>query len=375
MVEANRGKVLIVGGGIAGMSAAWALARRGFKVEIFEQGQIPNPRGSSYDEHRITRHHYGESKGYARLMPAAFKAFDALYADIGARPFDPLPLVALMREDTPFFEASLESLEELGIAYQRLAVEEIARRYPMIETSGLTAGFEAGGAGVLFPTRILIALAVHLTGRGVRFHPSTLVTAVDPERGTVTVGDTVHGGDVVIVAAGAWIDRLVPDFKGMAVPSRQTAFYLAPPLDLAAAWAKAPIFIDLGMATRSYTIPPRPGTRLRIGDHLFTRTGDPDDDRVATEEDIARLMGAARAAYRGFERYTMLERKACFYTVTEDEGFIIKPIGAKGYGLSACSGHGFKFGPLMGEGLARVVAGERPAEGLEAWAAGRAPAL
>ncbi len=62
-------KALIVGGGIAGLSAAWALARRGVAVELFEQGTLPNPRGSSYDEHRIIRHAYGQMEGYARLMP------------------------------------------------------------------------------------------------------------------------------------------------------------------------------------------------------------------------------------------------------------------------------------------------------------------
>jgi glycine/D-amino acid oxidase-like deaminating enzyme len=40
-------KALIVGGGIAGLSTAWALARRGVRVELFEQGPLPNPRASS----------------------------------------------------------------------------------------------------------------------------------------------------------------------------------------------------------------------------------------------------------------------------------------------------------------------------------------
>ena len=35
-------KVLIVGGGIAGLSTAWALARRGMQVELFEQGPLPS---------------------------------------------------------------------------------------------------------------------------------------------------------------------------------------------------------------------------------------------------------------------------------------------------------------------------------------------
>ncbi|MGN6468769.1 MAG: hypothetical protein ACTHLC_04210 [Rhizobiaceae bacterium] len=39
------------------------------------------------------------------------------------------------------------------------------------------------------------------------------------------------------------------------------------------------------------------------------------------------------------------ERKACYYTVTEDEHFVIRPAGKKATLLSACSGHGFKLAP------------------------------
>jgi sarcosine oxidase/sarcosine oxidase subunit beta len=59
-------KVLIVGGGIAGLSTAWALRRRGFSVEFFEKGPLPNPKASSYDEHCFLRYAYGTMDGYAR---------------------------------------------------------------------------------------------------------------------------------------------------------------------------------------------------------------------------------------------------------------------------------------------------------------------
>lgn len=365
------GTVLVVGSGIAGLSTAWALTRRGFRVEVFEQGQIPNAKASSYDEHRITRHAYGDFPGYARLMPEAFAAYEALWADLGVRHFEPLPLVVFMREAVTWFEGSRVSMDEMGIACRDIPLDAIADRYPMIETRGITGAYEADGAGMLFPIRILTDLVVHLAARGVRFHPGRPVSAVDPEMATVAVGAQVHRGDAVVVAAGAWVDRLVPELKGVAVPSRQAVAFVAPPAELADAWARAPIFIDLGLESGTYTLPPRPGTRLKLGDHQFTRTGDPDSDRLATDDDVARLYAAARLSYRDFDRYTVLERKACFYTVTEDEAFIAKPIGARGYVLSACSGHGFKLGPLMGEGVARVIAGERDARDLPDWAAGR----
>ncbi len=371
MTHASPPRVLVVGSGIAGLSTAWALARRGFAVEVFEQGQVPNAKASSYDEHRITRHAYGTFDGYARLMPDAFRVYEDLWADLGARHFEPLPLVVLKREDVPWYGASRASMDELDVAHRDIPLGEVASRYPMLETDGLTGAYEAEGAGVLFPIRILTDMVVHLAGRGVRFHAGARVDSVDPEAGTVRVGAAVHAGDAVVVAAGAWVDRLVPHLRGVAVPSRQAVAYLAPPIDLAEAWRRAPVFIDLGQESGTYTLPPRPGTRLKVGDHEFTRRGDPDGDRLATDADVERLFRAAALSYRGFDRYTVLERKACFYTVTEDESFVAEAIGAKGYVLSACSGHGFKLGALMGEGVARVIAGERSREALPHWAAGR----
>jgi sarcosine oxidase/sarcosine oxidase subunit beta len=131
--------------------------------------------------------------------------------------------------------------------------------------------------------------------------------------------------------------------------------YLTPPPDLDSAWKSAPIFSDFGNDSGNYLLPPRPGTRLKFGDHVFTCRGDPDASRLATDKDVERLIEAGRLAYKDFDTYTPLERKACYYTVAEDEHFVIRPLSARGTVLSACSGHGFKLGPLSGEEAAQLV--------------------
>lgn len=369
-VVMSRGKVLVVGAGIAGLSTAWALVRRGFSVELFEQGPIPNPKATSYDEHRITRHAYGTFSGYARLMPDAFRAYDAMWADIGATHLDSRPLLVLARGAAPWYDGACASMDELGIGYREIPLAEVERRYPMVAPEGLTAVMEADGSGVLFPIRILIDLTVWLGDHGVVFRPMSLVTEVDPEAGAVVANGVRHTGDHVVVCAGAWVTRILPELAGTLVPSRQAVVFISPPLELVAAWKTAPVIIDLGEHSGTYTLPARPGTRLKVGDHNFSRVGDPDGDRTATEDEVERLMAAARVAYKDFDRYMVLERKACFYTVTDDERFVVRPIGAKAIVVSACSGHGFKLGALMGQGVAEAIAGERALAGLADWAAG-----
>lgn len=364
-------KALIVGGGIAGLSTAWALARRGVEVELFEQGPLPNPRASSYDEHRITRHAYGVMEGYAHLMPEAFRVWDGLWRAIGTSHYEPCGAVYFLRHDDGWYGGMSRSLDAMGIGYRDIPLDDVERRFPMVQADGLERVVATDGAGMLFPVRILTDLVVLLGRLGVRLRTGTLVSEVDPERGRVVADGAVHEGDVVVVAAGAWADRLVPGLRGVAVPSRQAVLYLSPPADLAEAWAAAPVMLEVRPEGGLYTLPPRRGTRLKVGDHVFSRSGDPDGDRIAHARDLERLWPAARAAYRDLDRYSVLEPKACFYTVTETEEFLVHPTGAAGWLVSACSGHGFKLGALMGELVGRAIAGEMPAAEVTELAAGR----
>jgi sarcosine oxidase/sarcosine oxidase subunit beta len=362
--------VLIVGGGIAGLLTAWALSRRGIGVTLFEQGPLPNPHASSFDEHRIIRHAYGAMEGYARLMPGAFALWERLWGDLHpVRGYEETGATYFLRDDMSWYEPSVRSLEELGVAYRDVPLDEVAERYPMINLHGLQRTVETGGAGMLFPAVILTALVAALPGMGVQFHTSCTVSEVDADTGIIVADGERYRGDAVVIAAGAWVDRLVPSLRGVAVPSRQAVVYLAPPPDLAAAWASAPVMLNRSKVGGTYTLPPRRGTRLKVGDHVFSRRGNPDDDRVARLEDLERLLPALGVAYRDIERYSVLERRACFYTVSEDERFIVRPEGDRGWVISACSGHGFKLAPAMAEAVAQALTGERDAAAIPAWAA------
>jgi len=294
-----------------------------------------------------------------------------LWRDIGARHYEPTGAVYFLRQDSDWYEATARTLDGMGIGHREIALADVPGRFPMVQADGLRRVVETDGAGMLFPVRILTDLVVLLTRMGVRLHAGVRVTEVDPEAGRLVADGTAHTGDVVVVAAGAWADRLEPSLKGVAVPSRQAVLYLAPPQDLAGAWASAPVMLDHSANGGLYTLPPRRGTRLKVGDHVFSCTGNADEDRVATAADLTRLLPAIRAAYVDFDRYTVLEPKACFYTVVDEERFLVRPTGAAGWVISACSGHGFKLGALMGEGVAAAIAGERPAAGVADWAAGR----
>jgi len=154
------------------------------------------------------------------------------------------------------------------------------------------------------------------------------------------------------------------------VPSRQIVIYFHLPDDQRAAWSKGPMIIEKTGDVGLYLVPPMEGRGFKVGDHEFSRRGDPAAERSASEDEIRPLLARCRSLFHGFERWRTDRLKVCFYTVTEDERFVVEKLGAKGWVMSPCSGHGFKFGALMGLELARTIAAERDPGAHARWAAG-----
>ncbi len=365
-------KTIIVGGGVMGLSMAWGLARDGHDVELFEQGPLPNPLASSMDEHRLIRHPYGDHVGYARLIDDAYAAWDLLWRDLGQRFYAATGTLALTGNGAEWAERSAAALATIGKPMTELPVAELRHRFPQIEAQGVERAFWMDSGGVLFAQDIVIALARYLDGQPhVRLHPHTQVRSVDLEMGrVVTEAGAVHTADVVIVAAGAWADRLLPGFNQRLIPSRQIVIYFDLPAADRIAWAKGPMIIEKTGDVGLYLVPPMEGRGLKVGDHEFSRSGDPTDERAASEDEIRPLLDRCRSLLRGFDRWRTDRLKVCFYTVTDDERFVVEKPAARGWVMSPCSGHGFKFGALMGLELARTLASGRDSAVHARWAAG-----
>jgi sarcosine oxidase subunit beta len=355
-----------------GLSAAWALARSGWAVRVVEQAPVPNPRGASCDHHRLIRHAYGAEAGYMRMVDAAFAAWELLWAELGQRLGIPTGLLALAERDDGWLAASRAALRADGHAVQDLAGADIAAHYPMLARDGIADGFHMEAGGVLLARRILAALADRCAALGVAMEQGRAV-ALDPARARLRLDTGAErAADLLVVAAGPWAPRLLPGLAGRVIPSRQVLVYLDPPPAHRAAWERAPMLLDL--ATGFYAVPPVAGTPLKLGDHRFSLSGDAEaDPRAATPAETDAILALAGRRLRGLDRYRLLGAQACYYDVAEGERFLLEPLSRCGFLLSGFSGHGFKFGPLLGLALARAAGDPALAAGLPAWAAGTAP--
>ena len=368
-------RALVLGAGIMGLSAAWALDAAGHRVTVVEQDGVPNPRGASVDDHRLIRHAYGDAAGYMRMVDEAYDAWDLLFEAIGERPYAETGVLALAggpMARAGWFDASRRSLRGHGLAVQDLAVDELEGRFPWLRAGSVAEAFLMPRGGVLLARRIVDALARHLRARGVAFRHGC-ATGIDPARARLGLSDgTVAEADRLVVAAGPWAPRLLPELAGRVTPSRQVVVYLDPPPAHREAWARAPMVLDLSEEGGFYAVPPVAGTGLKIGDHRFSCRGDAEDPRAVTAAERDALLDLALPRLRDGGAYRVTEARACYYDVAEGERFVVEPLSDRCVVMSGFSGHGFKFGPALGRAVAAAMGDPACMAALPAWAAGNA---
>jgi len=367
-------KVAIAGAGIMGLCAARALVKRGHRVAVYDRGPIPNPLASSFDDHRLIRYPYGAQQGYAAMIDPAFRAWAGLWEDLGVSYYRGTGTLVLSRQLGGWAADSARVLDALGHPYTRIAPGAIEERFPFLDASGLRQALYLKSGGFLQAADILLGLAGYLERAGAALHPNTAIRRVDHDAGVAFLEDgTAIQADLLVVAAGAWSPALAPTNAPPLVPSRQVVVYLNPPLEQAGAWTEAPMLLDIDPDSGFYLVPPRGDKGLKIGDHRFSMRGDPDATREATDEEVDEevneILAAAKGRLRGFDRFSVERAKVCFYTVAPEERFYVGRAG-RTWTMAGFSGHGFKFGALMGDRLAEAIDGSLSEDVLARWAAG-----
>ncbi|HEU5150181.1 MAG TPA: FAD-dependent oxidoreductase, partial [Iamia sp.] len=117
----------MVGGGVMGAAAAWAIAGRGASVLLVEQHAPGHQRGSSHGSSRIFRHAYARV-GYVELARRALAGWRELEAETGR---EVLTLTGAVDHGDPAAVAALEAaLGEAAVPFEVLAPEEAANRWP-----------------------------------------------------------------------------------------------------------------------------------------------------------------------------------------------------------------------------------------------------
>ena len=164
--------------------------------------------------------------------------------------------------------------------------------------------------------------------------------SVDTEKGNFRA-------DKVLLACGRWISNLVPEMKGITTVCRQLMGYFQMKDEEKYQFGKFPSIRQRKNEIIYYAIPDRKNLGLKIGEHVIAKKDYVDD----TEQRI-KMLNKQADEWFGDKIVKMNKIKECYYTCTKTEEFIIDwadPGQDRILVCSCCSGHGFKFGPVIGD--------------------------
>ncbi|TYC55704.1 FAD-dependent oxidoreductase [Rhodobacterales bacterium] len=351
--------VVIVGAGIAGLSTAWSLTKRGVPVTLLEQGPIPNPLSASGDHHRLIRRAYGGQGGYQRRIADAYAAWDEMWSDLGQKHLVDTGFMLLCQQEGDGADGLREGLVEGGYPFEMLSPAETAEQFPFVDPQTIRYGAVSEEGGVLLCRKIAAGLRGWLIANGADVRENVRVAAVDPSAASVILEDGAQvTADHVIVTSGAWTLGLFPKLDVKLTTYRTAVAYLKPPEDLREAWERSPAILDPGGPIDGYVVPPVRGTGLKFGAGIHKYKAPPSQDRTPADGEGETLRNLFSPPFARIGDYRVDDVVTCAYTFTSDEHFFVRNEDRTSV-VSACSGHGYKFGAVVGQKIAEgVVTGE-----------------
>jgi sarcosine oxidase len=329
-----------------GLATGEALARAGRRVIVLEQFGLGHDRGSSHGNARVFKLSYPDPE-FVRLAQTALARWRELEDESG----DEI-LTTTGSIDAGGITGRPEALEQCGADFELLHAAEIKQRFGLRIDEHGAALFQPDG-GVLHADRAQDAFMRTARENGIELAYETPVRHLALEHDRILV--RTSAGDLrvraVVVTAGAWVTRVLAPLglEPNVVAARETVAYFRPrvarqnpPLS---EWRPEEKRVTYGLVARDGL--------LKVGVSGSGSPTDPDEDS-GIDEDVVRSAAAWAARRYDLLDDTPVRAETCLYTNTPDERFIIERHGRLIIG-SACSGHGFKFAPAIGDRLAHLA--------------------
>jgi monomeric sarcosine oxidase len=327
-----RSEVAVVGAGIMGSAAAYALARQGRDVLLVEQFRVGHEHGSSHGRSRIVRLAYPEVE-FVELAKEAFVGWRELEQESGQELLELNGLLELVESSA---QSSADSLAAAGAEYELLDADGARSRWPVGVPDGWTVLFQPE-AGIVRSDLAHRAFVDGALAHGARLEEETRLESLDE-----------LDAKVIVVTAGPWIGNFFPDLRVRT--TRETVAYFRRAGD------PLPAVAQLDPETRGHLIYslPDPLHGLKAGVHHGGAGVGPDEPGEPDPAVVERVAEWIARTYPDADP-DPVEAETCMYTTTPDERFILERRGRVVIG-SACSGHGFKFAPAIGSRLAALAA-------------------
>jgi len=362
-----RVEVVVIGGGITGVSVAYWLARAGRQVLVVERRGIAGGATGRNGGHispgtaerfAVACQRYGEEGAraiwtFSQRCADEVRAFAAEHRiDCDLRVTGSVSL-ALTADELAQVRNTAEGLARLGVPVETWDAATCAAR---TGSASFLGGVLRGTAGQLWPARLTLGIVEQAVRLGVAVQTGTAVRAVErrggalavrTDRGEITATHVVH-------ATNAWARQLLPSLEGVVVPVRGQVIVTEP----------APPIWSFGLSTNfgyEYWLQ-RPDGRIVLGGMRWltpTKEVGLDDDSVV-EPTVSQGLRAFLPRHFPALAGIRVEREwTGVMGFTDDRAPLVGPWpGAPGEWVAlGFNGHGMPMAFLAGRAIAEMIAG------------------
>ncbi|XP_059187860.1 peroxisomal sarcosine oxidase [Centropristis striata] len=359
---------IVIGAGVQGSFTAYQLAKKNKKTLLLEQFVLPHTRGSSHGQTRIIRKAY-EQDFYTHMMEECYELWSQLEKETGVKLYRQTGLLVMGPENSENYQLFKNTLQRNNVPMVILNRENFSQHIPNVNLAEGDGAVVDVTAGVLYADRALKTVQGQFQKLGGLIRDKEKVTEIRPGPVvTVSTSAAVYRARSVVITAGPWANTLLA----------HTALQL--PLEVVKInvcyWKeKAPGSYDVkrrfpcflltegeeaqehiyGLPSNEY-----PGL-VKICYHMGSKT-DPDQrDQQTDRSDIDILQRYVARCLPGLVPEPAVV-ESCMYTLTPDRHFVLDchPNYNNIVFGAGFSGHGFKFGPIIGKLLCELSLGEVP---------------
>ena len=341
--------LIVIGGGVFGLSTALEAGRRRRQTLVVDRGAVPNPLSASYGPSRKIRSTYLDPQ-YTRLALEAMAGWRQIETETGTELYVAAGNLNVSDGEADHHLETLEANARRGGARVRwLDSSDLRREFPQFRR-GRCALLEEE-AGFLRATDCVTALRELAEKHGVHFATGQDAAVAPSSSGVEVRSDTAtYRAPQIVVAAGGWSKRLFPELERALWQCQQGIMYLE---GVPAAFRR-PAFVPYsGADTGFYGFPAEPGRAgLKVARHLVTDAiDDPDFDRRTTPRGFVEEAGDFLRGWFGLDpNQYRATYESCMYNLSTSNDFLLDfhPEIPSVFLATAGSGHGFKFGSVLG---------------------------
>ncbi len=354
---------IVVGLGGMGSATAYQLAGRGRRILGLERFSPVHDKGSSHGRSRIIRQAYFEGPAYVPLLLRAYELWERLEEETGEELMMLTGGLMIGRREDELVSGSMESAKAHDLPYELLDAGEIRDRFPPFSPDPETVALYEEKAGFVRPEETVKA---HLDrasslGADLRFEEPVLSWEASGEGVRVETKEDSYEAERLVISPGAWAPQLLAELGLPLEVERQVMYWFEPTSGLEPFLPdRFPIFIwEPDDGNMFYGFPAQDDDR-GVKAAFFRAGGVPTTpetiDREVHQGEIDLIRGYL-AEHVPQLAGRCLDARACMYTNTPDEHFVISVHPEHSQVALACgfSGHGYKFCSVVGEILADLT--------------------